>query len=122
MRTSALALRMASRLAELEKQAQMRDLSLTQGVNLCSNDYSGLAADSRLKEALIEGIEKCESSLAAGTLNYKLNNFVTFVLEESYYRIRAVPLTASGTFPLFQGLPNREWKDFRTEFGPIISF
>jgi hypothetical protein len=62
-----------------------------------------------------------KSDLAAGTLNYKLNNFVTFVLEESYYRTRAVPLT-TGTFPLFQGRPNREWKDFRTEFGPIISF
>jgi hypothetical protein len=56
------------------------------------------------------------------TLNYKLNNFVTSVLEESYYRTRAVPLTATGTFPLFQGRPNRQWKDFRTEFGPIISF
>ncbi len=67
MRTSRLARRMASRLAELEKQAQMRDLSLTQGVNLCSNDYLGLAADLRLKEALIEGIEKCERFGATGS-------------------------------------------------------
>jgi 8-amino-7-oxononanoate synthase len=67
MRTSPFARRMASRLAELEKQAQMRDLSLTQGVNLCSNDYLGLAADLRLKEALIEGIEKCERLGATGS-------------------------------------------------------
>jgi hypothetical protein len=63
-----------------------------------------------------------KSDLAAGTLYYKLNNFVSFVLEESYYRTRAIPLTATGVLPSFQGRPNREWKDLRTEFGPIFSF
>jgi hypothetical protein len=63
-----------------------------------------------------------KSDLGAGTLYYKLNNFVSFVLEESYYRTRAIPLTATGVFPSFEGRPNREWKDFRTEFGPIFSF
>jgi hypothetical protein len=63
-----------------------------------------------------------KSDLAAGTLYYKLNNLVSFVLEESYYRTRAIPLTATGNFPIFNGRPNREWKDFRTEFGPIFSF
>jgi hypothetical protein len=63
-----------------------------------------------------------KSDLAAGTLYYKLNNLVSFVLEESYYRTRAIPLTATGVLPSFNGRPNREWKDFRTEFGPIFSF
>lgn len=63
-----------------------------------------------------------KSDLAAGTLQYKLNNFVTFVMEESYYRTRAIPLTATGNFPLFEGRPNREWKDFRSEFGPLFTF
>jgi hypothetical protein len=63
-----------------------------------------------------------KSDLAAGTLYYKLNNFVTFGLEESYYRTRAIPLTATGVFPAFEGRPNREWKDIRTEFGPIFTF
>jgi hypothetical protein len=63
-----------------------------------------------------------KSDVAAGALYYKLNNFVSFVLEESYYRTRAIPLTATGVLPSFQGRPNREWKDFRTEFGPIFSF
>jgi hypothetical protein len=63
-----------------------------------------------------------KSDLAAGTLYYKLNNFVSFVLEESYYRTRAIPLTATGVLPSFEGRPNREWKDLRTEFGPIFSF
>ncbi len=63
-----------------------------------------------------------KSDLAAGTLYYKLNNLVSLVLEESYYRTRAIPLTATGVLPSFEGRPNREWKDFRTEFGPIFSF
>ncbi len=63
-----------------------------------------------------------KSDVAAGTLYYKLNKFVTFVLEESYLRTRAIPLTATGLFPLFEGRPNREWKDWRSEFGPFFSF
>jgi hypothetical protein len=66
------------------------------------------------------GRQKSDASIA--TLYYKLNNFVTFGLEESYYRTRAIPLTATGLLPLFEGRPNREWKDFRSEFGPIFSF
>jgi hypothetical protein len=66
------------------------------------------------------GRQKGDASIA--TLYYKLNNFVTFGLEESYYRTRAIPLTATGLLPLFEGRPNREWKDFRSEFGPIFSF
>jgi hypothetical protein len=63
-----------------------------------------------------------KSDVAAATLYYKLNKFVSFVLEESYLRTRAIPLTATGALPLFQGRPNREWKDFRSEFGPYFSF
>jgi hypothetical protein len=63
-----------------------------------------------------------KSDVASGTLYYKLNKFVTFVLEESYLRTRAIPLTATGVLPSFEGRPNREWKDFRSEFGPFFSF
>lgn len=63
-----------------------------------------------------------KGDLAAGTLQYKLNNFVTFVLEESLYRTRAIPLTATGSFPAFDGRPMREWKDFRSEIGPLFTF
>ncbi len=62
------------------------------------------------------------SDVGAGTLQYKLNNFVTFVLEESYYRTHAIPLTSTGQFPLFQGRPTEVWKDFRSEFGPLFTF
>lgn len=65
---------------------------------------------------------RMKGDLAAGTLQYKLNNFVTFVLEESLYRTRALPLAATGLLPAFDGRPMREWKDLRTEFGPLFTF
>jgi 8-amino-7-oxononanoate synthase len=67
MSISLLAQRMASRLAELRTQALMRELSVVQGVNLCSNDYLGLSGDSRLKRALQEGIEHCAKLGATGS-------------------------------------------------------
>jgi hypothetical protein len=68
-----------------------------------------------------EGGGREKGDLGAGTLQYKLNSWVTFVAEESLYRTRATPL-ATGNFPLFEGRPMREWKDFRSEFGPILTF
>ena len=67
------------------------------------------------------GAQRQKSDVGAGSLQYKLNSFVTFVVEESLYRTRAVP-SAAGAFPLFDGRQNREWKDFRSEIGPIFSF
>ena len=63
-----------------------------------------------------------KSDLAAGTIYYKLNQWVTFAVEESLYRTRAIPLTATGLFPSFAGRPRREWRDFRSEIGPIFTF
>lgn len=69
-----------------------------------------------------EGGGREKGDLGASTLQYKLNNWVTFVLEESYYRTRALPLTATGLFPAFDGRPQREWHDFRSEIGPLFTF
>ncbi|HYX54248.1 MAG TPA: hypothetical protein VE783_12405, partial [Candidatus Limnocylindrales bacterium] len=57
------------------------------------------------RDARRAGGGRQKSDVAAGTLQYKMNSFVTFVLEESYYRTRAIPLTSTGLFPLFQGRP-----------------
>lgn len=67
MPTSLLTKRMASRLSDLERQSQMRELSTIQGVNLCSNDYLGLSTDPRLKESLQEGLEYSERISATGS-------------------------------------------------------
>ena len=44
-------------LAELRARDQLRGFVRLDGVNFCSNDYLGLAEDSRLKRALLESVE-----------------------------------------------------------------
>jgi len=69
---------------------------------------------------------RLKSDLANVTLYYKLNSWVTFAVEQSLYRTRALTGTfASGApipLPLFRGSPSREAHDVRTEVGTIFSF
>jgi len=78
---------------------------------------------------------RVRGDLWAGTLYYKLNNWVTFAWEESLYRTKAlrslgtcgaagrVTATCIGTFTtLFRGIPSRETHDVRSEFGTIFTF
>jgi hypothetical protein len=57
--------------------------------------------------------------MAAGTLNYSLDRWVSFSLEQSLYTTHANP---EQPLPLFKGVPAREWNDVRMEFGPIFNF
>jgi 8-amino-7-oxononanoate synthase len=52
-------------LAELRARNQLREFAQLQGVNFCSNDYLGLAEDSRLRLAVLEAVEK--STRVGGT-------------------------------------------------------
>lgn len=71
-----------------------------------------------------------KNDLAAGTLMWKMNPFVTFALEESYYRTRmaggttpwALRDTVPGSWPLWMGKPARSWHDLRSEFSTIFTF
>jgi hypothetical protein len=56
--------------------------------------------------------------LFAATLNYKVNPWCTFAIEQSTYATR---LKNHENY-LIAGSPSNEWQDHRTEFGPIFTF
>jgi len=62
-----------------------------------------------------------KSAMYVGTLYYKLNNWVTFGIEQSLFQTHAVP-GSTGVLPLFSGVPSRNWRDLRTEAGPVFTF
>ena len=70
------------------------------------------------------GNPRSKDDLAAATLYWKMNNLVSFALEESMYRtwIADPNLADSATFPIYRGMPARQWHDIRSEFGPIFTF
>ena len=59
------------------------------------------------------------STMAAGTLNYSLNRWVSFTFEQSLYTTHA---NTAQPLPLYRGVPAREWNDVREEFGPVFTF
>jgi hypothetical protein len=69
-----------------------------------------------------------KSDVTAANIQYKLNKFVTFGYEQSLYRTYAIRGSAAGTaanpnnYPIFRGLPAREWHDLRSEFATIFTF
>jgi hypothetical protein len=64
------------------------------------------------------------SDLFSGNVQYKLNSWVTFALEQGYYRTRAANRSASDTggLPLFRGIPSYTTHNVRTEFATIFTF
>lgn len=73
------------------------------------------------------GGSRARSDMTVGTLNYKLNKWVSFSYELSLYRTRANTAAVSETtglplYPLFEGMPQHEWRDLRNEGGVIFSF
>jgi hypothetical protein len=78
----------------------------------------------KTRDVLRLGNQRSKNDLAAATIFYKMNNLVSFVLEESMYRTRIAnpSLAASSTFPKYEGVGARQWHDIRSEFGPIFTF
>lgn len=69
---------------------------------------------------------RARGDMTVGTLNYKLNRWVSFAYEQSLYRTRANTETRTATglpgYPLLSGVPQHEWRDLRSEGGVIFSF
>ena len=82
------------------------------------------AADFRKAKgiSLTAGGGPIKSTLKAGTLFYKLNNYVQFGFEESQYQSSALPNEHGVCTTKVSGKPSCTWTDWRTEFGPIFSF
>ena len=62
-----------------------------------------------------------KSDWMMANIQYKLNTWVTFGLEEAEYRTRAIQ-GADHVYPLWQGVPSREAKDIRSQFSTIFTF
>ena len=65
-----------------------------------------------------------KSDLFSGNIQYKLNSWVTFAVEQGYYRTRAANRSASdiGGLPLFRGIPSYTSHNVRSEFAAIFTF
>ena len=64
---SGLAGRIGRELEVLRKGAQLRTLEHTAGINLCSNDYLGLATDQRLQRAVAEAVARAKAVGSTGS-------------------------------------------------------
>lgn len=64
------------------------------------------------------------SDLVSGNVQYKLNSWVTFALEQGYYQTRAANRSALdfGGLPLFRGIPSRQAHNLRSEVATIFTF
>ncbi|MCM3905550.1 MAG: hypothetical protein ND866_27980 [Pyrinomonadaceae bacterium] len=64
------------------------------------------------------------SDLFSGNIQYKLNTWVTFAMEQGYYRTRAANRSESdfGGLPLFRGVPSYTSHNMRSEFATIFTF
>jgi hypothetical protein len=78
-------------------------------------------AKARDVERFNPGGARHKGSLYAGTIYYKLNNWVTFAFEQSLLETDAIP-GPTGELPLFRGIPSRTWRDLRSEGGTIFTF
>jgi hypothetical protein len=66
------------------------------------------------------GANRSRSDVFMGSLHYRVNSFVTFAYEQSYFRTRAA--NQAGALPLFRGIPSRETHSIRSEFATIFTF
>jgi 8-amino-7-oxononanoate synthase len=78
--------RIRAELAALEAQAQIRRLEPVRGINLVSNDYLGLAADPRMKQAVLETVQAAPRLASTGSRLLSGHDDAWDVLERDFVR------------------------------------
>jgi 8-amino-7-oxononanoate synthase len=59
--------RILAELSDLESRAELRHLEMIQGIDLSSNDYLGLAADPRMKQAILKSVISASRIASTGS-------------------------------------------------------
>jgi 8-amino-7-oxononanoate synthase len=59
--------RILAELSELESRAELRQLQMVHGIDFSSNDYLGLATDSRMKQSIAEGVKYAARIASTGS-------------------------------------------------------
>ena len=91
--TGSVNARMLLSLAELRQRAQLRELVEVAGVNLCSNDYLGLATDPRLRLSIIEGVAQAARAGSTGSRLLSGHSRIWDELEEEFAAFAGTPAT-----------------------------
>ena len=78
--------RIRAELAALEAQAQIRRLEPVRGINLVSNDYLGLAADPRMRQAVLESVQAAPRMASTGSRLLSGHDEVWDALERDFAR------------------------------------
>jgi len=78
--------RILAELSDLESRAELRHLETVQGVDLSSNDYLGLAADPRMKQAILKGVDSATRTASTGSRLLSGHNEAWTALEHNFAR------------------------------------
>jgi 8-amino-7-oxononanoate synthase len=78
--------RILAELSDLESRAQLRHLEKVEGVDLSSNDYLGLSADRRMKQAILSGVNSASRIASTGSRLLSGHDEAWTVLEHEFAR------------------------------------
>ena len=78
--------RILAELADLESRAQQRHLETVRGIDLGSNDYLGLSADPRMKQAIREGLDSSPRVASTGSRLLSGHDEVWTAVENDFAR------------------------------------
>ncbi len=78
--------RILAELSDLESRAELRHLETPQGIDFSSNDYLGLAADPRMKQAVLNAVTSSSRIASTGSRSLSGHSEVWILLEHDFAR------------------------------------